>query len=284
MPRIFISYRRAESEAYAGRLYDHLLHKFDKKEIFLDVGTVKPGEDFVSVIEEVVGSCDALIAVIGPRWLEIRDKQGKRRLESANDYVRLEIATALARKILVVPALIAGASMPDAKELPKDLAALSRRNAIELSHDRFAYDVDRLVQAIGGSYGKMAVSLGTTYLSMIRARLMSRMEVFEVIVDGQLVGKIEGSGFSLEKENINKESWWPVAGRVREGVHKIVIVHRKYAHDPLPNISNVLSFRIRGGQSIVFTIDLETSSIGASKLVLKSPKPTIEAESNEGRV
>ena len=99
MSRIFISYRRTESEGYVGRLYDHLLKHFDKKEIFLDVGAIKPGEDFVSVIEKVVGSCDALIAVIGPRWLEIRDDNGRRRLQSASDYVRLEIATALARNI-----------------------------------------------------------------------------------------------------------------------------------------------------------------------------------------
>jgi hypothetical protein len=276
MSRIFISYRRAESEGYVGRLYDNLLQHFDKKEIFLDVGTIKPGEDFVSIIANVVGSCDVLIAVIGPRWLEIRDKNGKRRLESANDYVRLEIATALARNILVVPALIEGASMPDAKELPKDLAALCRRNAIELSHDRFAYDVDLLVHAIGGSYGKMVVSLGKTYLSMIAARVMSSMEVFEIIVDRQLVGKIEGPGFSFKRENQKKTSWWPVAGKVREGVHKVFIVNRKYANDPLPKRSNELSFKIRGGQSIAFTIDFETSSIGVSQLVLKSYKPIIE--------
>jgi hypothetical protein len=276
MSRIFISYRRAESEGYVGRLYDHLLKYFDKKEIFLDVGAIKPGEDFVSVIEKVVGSCDVLIAVIGPRWLEIRDKNGKRRLESANDYVRLGIATALARNILVVPVLIERASIPDAKELPKDLAALGRRNAIEISHDRFEYDVDRLVHAIGGSYGQIIISLGTTYMSLISTRVLNPMEIFEVYLDRKLVGKIEGPGFSLKREQSKKASWLPVAVRVGEGVHKIFIENRKFARDPLLKRSNELSFRIRGGQSIVFTIDFETSSMGISQLVLKSPKPIIE--------
>jgi len=254
-----------------GRLYDHLLQYFDKKEIFLDVGGIKAGEDFVSVIEKVVGSCDALIAVIGPRWLEIRDENGKRRLESGNDYVRLEIATALARNIIVVPALIERASMPDAKELPKDLAAIGRRNAIELSHDRFAYDVERLVHAIGGSYGEMRVSLGKTFFWQIEAKLMNPMEGFEVYVDRKQVGKIEGPGFSFTKGKSKEESWLPVAVRIEEGVHNVFIGKGRLER------SNELSFKIRGGQSIAFTIDRETSSTGVSQLVLKLHKPIIEA-------
>ena len=157
---------------------------------------------------------------------------------------------------------------------------LGRRNVIELSHDRFAYDVDRLVHAIGGSYGTMIVSLGTTYLSPIsvHARFLDSMEVFEVYVDRKRVGKIEGPGFSFEREKSKKVSWLPVAVRVGEGVHNVFIKkgNRRFERYPLLEKSNELSFKIRGGQSIAFTIDCETSSIGASQLVLKSHKPIIE--------
>ena len=101
MTRIFISYRRADSEGYVGRLYDQLIKKFDKSEIFLDVGTIKPGEDFVVAIEKAISSYDVLIAVIGPKWLNMRDNKGASLIDKPNDFVRLEIASALKRNNLV---------------------------------------------------------------------------------------------------------------------------------------------------------------------------------------
>jgi hypothetical protein len=157
MTAIFISYRREDSEGYVGRLYDQLLHYFDEREIFLDIKTIRPGEDFTKAIERMGGTCDALIAVIGAKWLEIQDEKGNRRLHNLNDYVRYEIASALARNILVIPVLVARARMPSESELPYDLRELSKRNAIELSHDRFSFDVERIAHAIGGSYGKIVI-------------------------------------------------------------------------------------------------------------------------------
>lgn len=275
MTRIFISYRRADSEGYVGRLYDHLVQHFDKTEIFLDVGTIKPGEDFVAIIKKVVGSCDALIAVIGPRWLDIRDEKGMRRLDKPNDFVRLEIATALKRNTLVIPVLIERATMPSKNDLPNDLSALTRRNAILLSHERFSYDIDRLVQAIGGAYGNIGVGLGSTYLSIIRARLMNPQEVFEILVDRKWVGKIEGPGFSFTKGESKKKSWNPITVRVEEGVHKILVICRRFEYDP-GRRSNELTFRMKGGQSITFKIESEFSPSGQSKIVIKSYKPIID--------
>jgi|APSaa5957512622_1039677.scaffolds.fasta_scaffold29462_2 hypothetical protein len=276
MSRIFISYRRSDSEGYVGRLYDHLIQQFDKNEIFLDVGTIKPGEDFVTVINQTVGSCDALIAVIGPRWLDVTDKHGNRRIDNPKDFVRLEIATALERNILVVPILIERASMPNAKGLPKDLKSLTRKNAIELSHDRFGYDVDRLVQAIGGAYGRIMVSFGSTYQSLVRTRLLNPQEGFEVFVDRKMVGKIERPGFSLKRETSDKKSWHPIVAKVKEGVHKISIkIHRSEFTSAMR--SNELTFRIKGGQSIAFKVERESSTISGPKVILKAHKPIIDS-------
>jgi hypothetical protein len=97
-----------------------------------------------------------LIAVIGRRWLSSSEAEGSRRLDNPDDFVRLEIATALKRKIRVIPVLVDGASMPRASDLPDDLKSLVRRNAIEVSHTRFSADSDRLIDAIEGVFDKIA--------------------------------------------------------------------------------------------------------------------------------
>jgi tetratricopeptide (TPR) repeat protein len=107
-----------------------------------------PGIDFVEAIETSVSSCDVLIAVIGKRWLLSSVGRGKRRLENPEDLVRVEIATALKRKIRVIPVLVDGASMPRSGDLPDDLKLLARRNALEVSHNRFNTDFGRLVSTI----------------------------------------------------------------------------------------------------------------------------------------
>ena len=101
--QIFISYRRDTSAMSAGRLYDRLSSHFASNQIFMDVDTIEPGVDFVRTIEEAVAACDVLIAVIGGRWLISPDEKGRRRLDNPEDFVRVEIATALKRGIRVIP-------------------------------------------------------------------------------------------------------------------------------------------------------------------------------------
>lgn len=144
---IFINYRREDSAGHSGRLFDALSSHFAGR-LFMDVDTLEPGVDFVEAIERAVGSCEALIVVIGREWLTVTDKAGRRRLDDPGDFVRLEVESALARRIRVIPVLVQDAPMPGAEELPASLARLARRNAIELSDARWAYDTDRLAQVI----------------------------------------------------------------------------------------------------------------------------------------
>ncbi len=111
----------------------------------MDIDTLEPGEDFVEAIERVVGTCEVLIAMIGPRWLNATDASGHQRLDNPQDYVRLEIATALDRKIRVIPVLVDGAHMPRSSDLPDDLTKLVQRNAFEIDVNRRRQDLDRLV-------------------------------------------------------------------------------------------------------------------------------------------
>jgi hypothetical protein len=121
--KIFINYRREDSSAWAG-LSDHLSAHFPHSQIFMDVD-MDLGINFVEEIERNVGSCDVLIAVIGKHWLISTDEKRRRRLGNPNDFVRLEIATALKRNIRVIPVLVDGASMPSPGQLPEDLKQLA---------------------------------------------------------------------------------------------------------------------------------------------------------------
>jgi hypothetical protein len=146
--QIFISYRREESRWSAGRLYDRLCGRFDRKQVFMDIDAIALGDDFVKAIEKTVGECDVLIAVIGAHWLTSKDEQDSRRLDNPEDFVRMEIGMALRRDIRVIPVLVDGALMPRSTDLPNDLKALVRRNALRISDTGFDDDCRRLVAAI----------------------------------------------------------------------------------------------------------------------------------------
>lgn len=157
MQGIFISYRRQDSQSAAGRLADHLKEHLGGIPIFRDVETIEPGVDFVVAINRALQSCAVLLAVIGPRWVSVEDGGGRRRLDDANDYTRLEIGTALKRDdVRVIPVLVEGAEMPTAGTLPEDLKALARRNAIELTDKRWEYDVAQLVDTLRRALGMEA--------------------------------------------------------------------------------------------------------------------------------
>jgi formylglycine-generating enzyme required for sulfatase activity len=144
---IFVSYRRDDSSGHAGRLSDRLVEHFGRDRIFMDIDTIEPGEDFVTVIENAVGSCEVLIAIIGRNWLSSPGGTTGR-LDNPNDFVRLEIATALSRDIRVIPVLVQKASMPRPQDLPDDLAKFVRRNAVELTDLRWQSDVDQLISVM----------------------------------------------------------------------------------------------------------------------------------------
>lgn len=148
MGTIFLSYRRSDSAGESGRLSDDLIARFGAERVFMDVDAIQPGVDFRKAIRTNVGGCGVLLAVIGPGWLDAKAAGGERRLDNANDYVRLEIATALGREIPVVPVLVGGARMPKADQLPEDIRELAYRNSVELTHARWKSDVQVLGLAL----------------------------------------------------------------------------------------------------------------------------------------
>src|ERR1700674_3256107 len=148
MRAIFISYRRDDSEGEAGRLFDDLVGQFGEDAVFMDVTAIAPGRDFRKAIDESVATCGVLLAVIGQNWADAKNDAGRRRLDDPADFVRLETASALKRDIPVVPVLIRGAKVPRAEQLPDDLKDLAYRNGVELTHARWASDVQLLIRAL----------------------------------------------------------------------------------------------------------------------------------------
>lgn len=150
--RVFISYRRTDSAYPTGWLYDHLAERFGDAQVFKDVDSIGPGDDFVDAVTRAVSMCDVLLAVIGSEWLSTADTNGGRRIDRPDDFVRIEIETALRRKVRVIPVLVDGAVMPTADQVPSSLAGLTRRQAIELSPTRFNTDLATLVRAIESTW------------------------------------------------------------------------------------------------------------------------------------
>ncbi len=153
MPMVFLSYRRADSRADAGRLYDRLSQEFGDDNVFMDVDDIAPGENFVTRLEATLGRCDVLVAVIGPQWTSIADDNGKPRLHDMEDFLVLEIGTALKRGITLIPVLVGGAPMPAESDLPDALAPLARQQALSIRHERFRDDTNHLINAIRRATG-----------------------------------------------------------------------------------------------------------------------------------
>lgn len=147
-PRVFISYRREDAPAYAGRLYDALTERFGEKNVFMDIDTIDLGTDYSEVIDRALASTDAVVAVIGRGWLGAADESGRRRLDDPDDVLRLELERALAGRHVVVPACVQGTALPAEEELPATLAPLSRRQGIELRDTAWRDDVARLVRRL----------------------------------------------------------------------------------------------------------------------------------------
>jgi hypothetical protein len=146
--KIFINYRRGDEPGFAGRLFDRLEQAFKPEQLFMDVDSIAPGHDFVRVLEDQVGQCDVLLAIIGPDWAGAQDGERQRRLNDANDFVRIEIESGLKLGKRVIPVLINNAQMPRPEELPDSLKPLARRNAVRLTHERFRADAQGLIKVL----------------------------------------------------------------------------------------------------------------------------------------
>ena len=148
MHKIVLSYRRSDAEVIAGRIHDKLVAHYGREAIFMDIDTIPFGMDFRKHIRDALAETDLLLAIISPQWA---GEGERRRIDEQNDYVRLEIETALQRNIPVIPVLVSHATMPSPNDLPESLAELVFRQAIAIDSGRdFHPHADRLIRSMDG--------------------------------------------------------------------------------------------------------------------------------------
>ena len=148
--KIFISYRREDSQWAAHKLYDAIktMTSEQNSDVFIDVDKIPFGEDFEKHLASNLAQCEVLLALLGPHWLRADSKTGARRLDDSKDFVRIEIATALKRGIRVVPVLLDDTRIPKEEELPDDLKPLAKRQGVPVALRTFETDVAQLIDGL----------------------------------------------------------------------------------------------------------------------------------------
>jgi cellulose biosynthesis protein BcsQ len=154
--RVYISYRRADTPDIALRLADSLRAEGDHIDLSMDMTDLRPGEDFATRLEAELNAADVVIVLIGPNWRGSRG--GERRIDNDYDHVRMEVKTALARGVRVIPVLVKGARMPRAEQLPEDIRSLALRQAASLNQESWPVDLKRLYDAITPGVGSVSSS------------------------------------------------------------------------------------------------------------------------------
>ncbi|MFE6049943.1 toll/interleukin-1 receptor domain-containing protein [Kitasatospora sp. NPDC056446] len=145
MPRVFLSFRKADSRWMRNLLYRSLADRFGSGEIFKSGGSIPAGADFAEILRRQAAECELMLVLIGPAWLDIRDDDGTRRIDRAHDWVRVEIRTALKAGNRVVPVLLGDAAMlPEASELPSEIAGLAGLQFLRVSETHLTDELERL--------------------------------------------------------------------------------------------------------------------------------------------
>ncbi len=200
---VFISYRRQDSQGFAGRLADDLTDQLGDEQIFRD-DEIPEGEDFTEILGSALDTCRALIVVIGRDWLDTRDAAGERRLNQPDDWVRLEIEAALARDVWVLPVLVSGAAMPRPDELPPSLVALTNVQAFNLSDRRWDYDIERLMALLTNRIPALTAASSKKSAKSVNGERSSEIESTPL---GTVIARVQEYLATAAGDNASKPRW-----------------------------------------------------------------------------
>jgi hypothetical protein len=148
-PRIFISYRRSDSAAIVGHIYERLAARYKTESVFRDINKMPLGKNFYDHIKEELSGCDVVLVVIGPQWLAI-DAQGQSRIQQSDDPVRLEVEAALQSGATVIPVMVEDAAIPKSTDLPERLKTFPALAGTRINVEDFDTHLERLMQSITG--------------------------------------------------------------------------------------------------------------------------------------
>jgi hypothetical protein len=149
---VFISYRRGDGAGYAMVLNERLVRHFGPSRVFRDIDDLGPGTNFVARIESAIGSCAVVVALMGTNWAGVQS-DGRRRLDDPNDFLRLEIVSAIQLGVRIIPVLVQGASMPSQEMLPEPMKSLASRQALRIDDSAVEFGVSKLIAAVERELG-----------------------------------------------------------------------------------------------------------------------------------
>ena len=178
---VFVSYRRDDAAHITGRIADAIAARIGRDRVFVDVDSVAPGEDFVRKIESSIHASGTFIAVVGSNWLSAATPQGQRRIDLDGDFIRLEVRTALAAGLRIVPVLVDNAPMPRAEDLPEDVRQFVRHNAVHLNHTTFTRDIQTLLDLLDAKPAKPKPKLPPLVLPVGAAAVVLATLAFTLI-------------------------------------------------------------------------------------------------------
>ena len=176
MSTVFISYRREITAGEARALFNDLIERLGKNSVFMDVDSIALGRDFRGALQKTLASCDLMLVLIGRNWADVKDEEGRTRLENSGDFVRLEIEAALKRDIVVMPVLVQGAHMPAAEQLPPEIRDLAYRNGFELSHTRWESDIGEMIRRLDLDVPEIEQTSRAIRFSHRRTQCLSRAD------------------------------------------------------------------------------------------------------------
>jgi TIR domain len=210
MVQVFLSYRRADSRHVTERIYKELCARFQSNNVFKDVDSIPMGTDFRHIIEDAIWRCDIMLVVIGQQWLSITGDSRQRRLDDADDFVRIEIETALDHSVPLIPILVDGATMPGKLELPATVRPMAFRNGAPVRPDPdFHRDMDRIVRAVEALAGTIGRLRDITFEGM---RPLVE-ELLRLHPAGEVVGMIKGR-FKREPDPTRRQWLCHAAGLI----------------------------------------------------------------------
>jgi len=285
---IFISYRRGDAEGQARALSIELAQYVGEKSVFMDVDSIALGRDFRQSLHESLESCDALLALIGPHWLDSVDASGRRRLDDPADFVRQEIATALKRNIPVTPVLLQGATMPPQDRLPDELKDLAFRNGFELSHTRWRSDVREMLQRLGlGSAAASPDPAAAKWIELPRAsaqpearphkapRFSARLTRRRAIAAGAVAAAAAGAAIGFPA--IRRWATKPPAPSLRQIAFDTAAVDGKGARLATPKATAAVFT-----EPLTADAGLDMVAVRGGEFVMGSPLYEPERRANEG--
>jgi hypothetical protein len=172
MAKVFITYRRTDSGSLVGRLYDRLVARYGRRNVYKDVDNIPPGANFADHIRASLKQCVVQLVIVGPQWADVRTPDGQRRLDDPTDWVRVEIETGLSLGLTVIPVLLGGGQMPGASDLPESLRPFAQLNALMVRDDPdFTDGLRRVTAAIDRTFATRVVAGGGGIMQLLRWRL-----------------------------------------------------------------------------------------------------------------